>query len=139
MNVIYKPFYLQILTPERVFFEGDVEVFTADAPDGKISFLAGHTPLITPVEVGTLNFKTKDGWVEAFSSSGFMEVTSDGVFVFVQACESPDEIDTRRAEEARYRAEEHMRQRQSTAEYKQSKIALARAMTRLQVTKSRRK
>ena len=61
-----------------------------------------------------------------------MEVHHEGVLIFVQSCEHPEEIDTRRAEEARRRAEEQLRQKQSMSEYKQSKIALARAMARLQ-------
>ena len=60
-----------------------------------------------------------------------MEVLQDSVVVFVQACEWPEDIDMRRAEEAKHRAEERIRQRQSIWENKSSKIALARAMVRL--------
>ena len=70
-------------------------------------------------------------WQEAVNSEGFMEVLQDSVVVFVQACEWPEDIDMRRAEEAKHRAEERIRQRQSIWENKSSKIALARAMVRL--------
>jgi F-type H+-transporting ATPase subunit epsilon len=66
-----------------------------------------------------------------------MEVRHDGALVFVQACERPDEIDESRAEQARRRAEEFLRQKRSFAEYNQSKIALARAMARLSAAKHR--
>jgi len=129
-----KLFNLKILTPEREFFDGDVEAVTATAPDGKVTVLADHTPFIMPVNVGTISIKRDGVWEDSVNSEGFMEVHHEGVLIFVQACELPVEIDTHRAEEARRRAEEHMRQKQSMSEYKQSRIALARAMARLRIT-----
>jgi len=131
-----KLFNLKIFTPEREFFDGDVEGVTADAPDGSVMVLADHAPFIMPVSVGTISIKRDDKWDKAVTSEGFLEVRNDGVVIFVQACEHPDEIDARRAEEAKKRAEEHLRQKQSMSEYKQSKIALARAMARLQAESS---
>lgn len=131
-----KLFNLKILTPEREFFDDDVEAVTIGAPDGTVTILADHTPFIMPVAVGNIRIKRDGGWEESVNSEGFMEVHHEGVLVFVQTCERTDEIDTRRAEEARRRAEEHLRQRQSMSEYKQSEIALARAMARLKITKT---
>ena len=126
-----KLFNLKILTPEREFFDGDVEALTLWAPDGSITILADHTPFLMPVSVGTIRIKKDGQWEESVNSEGFMEVHHEGVMVFVQTCERPDEIDTRRAQEALRRAEEQLRQQQSMSEYKQSKLALARAMARL--------
>ena len=130
-----KLFNLKILTPERQFFDDEVEAVTASAPDGKVTVLADHTPFIMPVNVGTIRIKRNGVWEDSFNSEGFMEVRYEGVLIFVQACEHPDEIDARRAEEARSRAEENMRQKQSMSEYKRSRIALARAMARLRIKK----
>jgi len=130
-----KLFNVKILTPERVFYDGDVEAITLSAPDGKITVLADHTPFVMPVAVGTISLKTDGQWTDSVNSEGFLEVHHQGVLVFVQTCEHPEEIDIRRAEDARLRAEEMMRQRQSISEFKQSKIALARAMARLRITK----
>jgi len=91
-----------------------------------------------PVSVGSIGIKRDGKWEDSVNTEGFMEVSHRGVIIFVQACEHPDEIDMRRAAEARRRAEEQLRQKQSMSEYKQSKIALARAMARLQ-TSSRHK
>jgi len=127
-----KLFNLKIFTPERAFFDGDVEAVSADAPDGSVTVLAEHAPFIMPVSIGNISIKQNDKWEKSVNSEGFMEVHHDGVLIFVQSCEHPEEIDSRRAEEARRRAEERLRQKQSMSEYKQSKIALARAMARLQ-------
>ena len=128
-----KLFNLKILTPEREFFDGDVEAVTLTAPDGLVTILADHTPFIMPVYSGSIRIKKDGVWEESVNTEGFMEVNRHGVMAFVQACEHPDEIDMRRAEEARRRAEEHLRQKQSMSEYKQSKLALARAMARLRI------
>jgi F-type H+-transporting ATPase subunit epsilon len=130
-----KLFNLKILTPERQFFDGPVESVTVTTTDGRFSFLADHVPVVMPLDVGTISYRTEDETNEVFSSEGFLEVRHEGVMIFVQACESPAEIDKRRAEEAKMRAEERMRQKQSMQEYQQSKLALARAMARLRITK----
>ena len=131
-----KLYNLKILTPEREFFDGDVEAVTVETTDGKITILADHTPFIVPVLVGDIRIKRDGVWDESVNSEGFMEVNHHGVMIFVQTCEHPEEIDTRRAEEARRRAEEQLRQKQSMNEYTASKLALARAMARLRVTKA---
>ena len=127
-----KLFNLKIFTPEREFFNGDVEAVSADAIDGNVMILADHAPFIMPLSIGNISIKINDEWEKSVNSEGFLEVRRDGVVMFVQTCEHPDDIDERRAEEARKRAEEKLRQKQSMSEYKQSKIALARAMARLQ-------
>lgn len=130
-----KLFHLKVLTPERQFFEGDVESLTVTTTDGKYSFLAGHAPIVMPVCVGSLVIKSPDGTEEVFTSEGFLEVDHEGLSVYVQACEHAGEIDKNRAEEALRRAEERLRQRRSMTEYRQSKAALARALARLQISK----
>ena len=124
-------FDLSIMTPERQFFSGQVEALTITGIDGQMTVLAGHAPMVVSLAVGEISIKQDGVWREAVNSEGFMEVLQDSVVVFVQACEWPEDIDMRRAEEAKHRAEERIRQRQSIWENKSSKIALARAIVRL--------
>ena len=132
-----KLFNLTILTPERVFYNGEVEMLKLRTTDGDYAIMADHSPVVMPVVVGSLTIWKPDGIETSFNSEGFMEVDHEGTTVYVQACEKPEEIDSSRAEEAKERAEERLRQRRSMSEYKQSKMALARAMARLQVSKRR--
>jgi len=129
-----KLFNVKILTPEREYFDGEVEAVTVSAPDGSVTVLADHAPFIMPVVVGTIKMKIDGEWEESINTEGFMEVRHHGTLIYVQACENPEEIDIRRAEEAKTRASEHLRQKQSMSEYKQSQLALARAMARLKIT-----
>jgi F-type H+-transporting ATPase subunit epsilon len=126
-------FRLKVYTPEHLVFDGDVEVLTVTTLDGQFSFMAGHAPIVMPLVVGSIKIKTPDGFQEVFNSEGFLEVDHEGAMVYVQACETPDAIDKFRAEEARLRAEERLRQKQSLQEYRSSKMALARAMERLRI------
>jgi len=131
-----KLFPLEILTPEKQFFSDEVEALTITSVDGELTILADHMPISAPLVVGKIRIKRKDGtWKDAFQSEGFLEVGADGrTHVFVQACEWPENIDAVRAAKAAHRIEERMRQQHSMVEYQWSKIALARAMTRLRIT-----
>ncbi len=127
-------FRLQILTPERMFLDEDVEGLIITTSDGKLEVLKDHAPITAPLTVGELDVKIDGRWKRAFQSEGFLEVNSDGAFVFTQACEWPEDIDAKRAEEAEHRIRERMRQQKSMQEYQWSKIALARAAERLRIT-----
>ena len=128
-------FKLEVLTPRREFYSGDVEAVTIVLEDGEITLLKDHEPMLAALEIGEMRIKTADGWKNAFASQGFVEVRPDETLIFVQTCEWPEDIDEARAEETRQRAAEAMRQKLSIIEYKESQAALARSMMRLRVKK----
>ena len=91
--------------------------------------------MVIAVEIGELRFRKPDGeWVTAVVSKGFAEIVNNRASVLVNTAERPEDIDVKRAEEAKERAEEQLRQKQSIQEYHMNQMALARAMTRLKVT-----
>lgn len=126
-------FKLEVLTPRREFYSGDVEAVTIVLEDGEMTLLKDHEPMLAALEIGEMRIKTADGWKNAFASQGFVEVRPDETLIFVQTCEWPEDIDEARAEETRQRAAEAMRQKLSIIEYKESQAALARSMMRLRV------
>ena len=130
-----KLFNIKILTPVREYIDSEIEAVTISAPDGKVTILADHAPFVMPVVVGVISMKKDGVWQDAVNTEGFMEVHHDGVLIYVQSCEHPDEVEARLAEEARRRATEELRQKQSMSEYKQSKLELARAMAKLSSAK----
>ena len=106
------------------------------AKDGEKAILANHEDMIIAIVPGVLRFETEDGEKqEAAVSGGFAEVINNRVKVLVLTAERPEEIDVIRAREAKERAEEQLRQARSMQEYHQNQMALARAMTRLRVTR----
>ena len=98
--------------------------------------MAHHENMVSAVENGVLKFK-KDGekdYETVVVGAGFVETINNRVTVLVETAERPEEIDKVRAEEAKERAQEQLRQKQSIQEYYHSRASLARAMTRLKAT-----
>ena len=127
-------FHLQILTPARMFFEDTVEALTFTTTDGEWTILAGHIPFSAPLVVGSIRICQDGTWREAFQSEGFMEFDHEGAHVFVQACEWPEEIDAARALQAEQRARSRLSDPKNPVEVEWTRIALTRAMRRLQIS-----
>jgi len=128
-------YMLEIITPEREFYKGEVESVIIPTPDGQMSIQRMHEPMVAALTVGEMKLCIDGEWSVCTTSEGFVEVRPDETIIFSQAVEWPDEIDMRRAQEAKERAEERMRQQKSRQEYMRSQISLARAMVRLRVGK----
>lgn len=132
-------FPLEILTPEREFFSGSVEALTVTLPDGLLTVLAGHRPMVAALEPGELRCKRGGEWLVCACSEGFLEVAPGKVCVFVQSCENPGEIDEARARAAFERESALYAGKQSLREHELTRLALARAMTRLAVSGKNRR
>lgn len=132
-------FLLEILTPERSFFVDSIVSLIFNTEDGEMSIQAGHETMVISTEPGEIRINTGNKWLMCSVAEGFIEVRPDETIMFTQSAEWPEEIDVLRAERAMQRAEERLRQRQSEQEYRRSKIAMARAMARLSLTKRKTK
>ena len=128
-------FKLKIVSSRRIFFEGEcVQLVLPIADDGLKGFLANHSNIVAPVEYGEMKITPAEGEeIYAFIGSGFLEFIDNTATVVCISCQRPEEIDRNRAEEAKQRAEERLRQKRSIFEYRQSQLDLARAMERLRI------
>ncbi len=129
-----KTFHLEIIATDRIFYEGDCEHLVITAIDGLMGIMAGHEPMVTSLPTGELKYMVDGKWRYAAISDGFIQVMPDKSVILADSCELPEEIDIKRAEEAKERAQEKMRQKQSIKEYYQTQAALNRAMNRLKVS-----
>ncbi len=129
-----KTFELEIVATDRIFYKGECEHLVITAIDGLLGILPGHEPLVTALPSGELKYMVDGKWRYAAISDGFIQVMPDKSVILADSCELPEEIDIKRAEEARQRAEERLRQKQSIQEYYQTQAALNRAMNRLKVS-----
>ena len=100
--------------------------------DGVYGVQAGHSPVLVAIHMGMLKFTVDGETREILVGDGIAEVTPTFVLLLVDSAERPEDIDKNRAEAARIRAEERLQHKQSMHEYYQTKIALDRAMQRLQ-------
>ena len=132
------PFRLEIVTAERIVLADEVDQTQVPGPAGRMGILARHEPLLTSLIPGELDI-IKNGERTPFAiSGGFMEVLPDHVTILADTAERADEIDEARAEAARRRAEELMRERRSDQETLLAEAQLRRAMVRLSVARLKR-
>ena len=125
-------FILNITASSGEFYQGSCESMVLPVKDGVYVVQAGHSPVLVAIHMGMLKF-TVDGEIrEILVGDGIAEVTPTFVLLLVDSAERPEDIDKNRAEAARIRAEERLQHKQSMHEYYQTKIALDRAMQRLQ-------
>jgi F-type H+-transporting ATPase subunit epsilon len=129
---------LIIVTPERQLLRESVVEVTLPGADGQLGVLPGHAPLITELGIGELNYRAKSGAQGTMAIiSGFAEVLGDRVTVLAETAERPEEIDLKRAEEAKKRAEERLAEAASNPEidWARAAIALQRSLIRIQVAR----
>ncbi len=126
-------FALEVVTPERVAYSGQVTSLQAPGSEGSFGVLAGHIPLLTALQVGKLRFVEEGGSEVRMSvSGGFVEVGREQVAVLAETAERIEEIDVERAEAARRRAEERLaRAQEERVDVARAQAALARAINRI--------
>lgn len=125
-------FTLEVIAADRVFYRGKCRCVILPALDGEKAVMAHHEEMILATQIGSMKYQTEDGeWHVAIVSDGFADVANNRCKVIVYSCERPEEIDIKRAKEAKERAEEQLRQKKSIIEYHVSSASLARAMARL--------
>ena len=128
-------FLLRIVTPDRVFYENQVDMVEINTTEGEIGILPGHIPMTVIVKPGILNISEAEAEKEAALHSGFAEILPEGVTILAEIIEWPDEIDEKRAVAARERAEERLRSRTPDTDVARAETALQRALARIQVLK----
>jgi F-type H+-transporting ATPase subunit epsilon len=134
------PLRLEIVTVERLLYSKDVDMVIAPGIEGQLGILPRHAPLLTALTYGELRAKLGDQ-EEAFAiSGGFMEVQPDRVVVLADTAERAEEIDLERAQAARRRAEERLRdQAQDRMDFARAEAALRRSLIRIKVAEARRR
>lgn len=125
-------YYLRVIASDKSFYKGYVTSLKVPTIDGREGFLAHHSQIMLAIVPGEIDFTTSDGKkVTAVCGNGSMIFANNRATILVDTCESPDEVDKRRAEEALERAKERLRQKQSLREYKMTQASMARALSRL--------
>ena len=125
-------FMLNITASSGEYYQGDCEDLVLPISDGVYGIQAGHSPVLVALEMGIMQFTVNGETRSVLVGDGIAEVTPTYVVLLVDSAERPEDIDKNRAEAARIRAEERLQHKQSMHEYYQTKIALDRAMQRLQ-------
>jgi F-type H+-transporting ATPase subunit epsilon len=129
--------HLEIVTPDRALFSGAVDSVTVPSTTGYLGILPGHAPLLAELGIGEISYRMGDQTEFLFCSWGFVEVLPDRVVLLAQTAEMASDIDLKRAEEAKSRAEKLLASRDPGIDFAQVELALLRAISRINAAKHR--
>ncbi|GBG10226.1 F0F1 ATP synthase subunit epsilon [Paenibacillus sp. MY03] len=125
-------FLVEIVTPERKVYEETANMVSVKGVEGELGILPNHIPLVTPLRIAPVTIK-RGGVVDIIAvNGGFIEVRKDKVVILAESAELARDIDVRRAEAAKKRAEERLAKREQI-DYHRAELALQRALNRLSV------
>lgn len=126
---------VDVVTPERTVLTMDAQIVIAKGVDGEIGVMAGHVPLVTPLEVAPLRVRNENEEKLLAVSGGFLEIRPDKVTILAEIAELAEDIDIERAQEAKMRAEQKIEEiKKNDPNLKQHENDLQRAINRLRVT-----
>ena len=127
------PIRCEIVSQDRIVFQGNVDIVVLPGADGTMGILPHHSPVLTVLQYGVVTVRTKDEEQYFTVAGGVAEVQPDQVTVLADAAENVLEIDVKRADEARRRAEEMLKQGipQDSDTYLKMQAALRRSTLRL--------
>lgn len=130
----------KIVTPEKVIYHDSVESVSLPTVDGEITVLPQHIPLVSAIKSGEMKIK-KDGKEQYFSViRGVVQVDGMKMTLLTDAAERAEEIDEKRAFEAKERAKALMEQKKVGEEgYADAVAHLERALSRLKIAKRKGK
>ena len=130
---------LEVATPTRLLVSEEVDEVVAPGTEGYFGVLPGHAAFLTTLGAGELTYRQGRDERRLAVVGGFAEVSGERVVVLAEEVERPEEIDRRRAEQARQRAEQRLAGRHpdgahADIDYARALAALQRALARLRVS-----
>ena len=130
-----KLFKVKIISPTRVFYDGEVNSLELNTTEGEAGIYANHIPMTLLLAPGILTLHEESGMKNAAVHSGFIEILGDHVTILAESAEWPDEIDIHRAEEAKVRAERRLHGEGANQDMARAEMALKRSLVRLGLKK----
>ena len=123
------PLRVELVSPERIVYEGEAELVIARTTAGEIGFHPGHVPFVGNLVSSVIRIALSDGGVQRIAvHSGFVEVSDNHVALLSDVAELAEDIDTERAKNALDRANEILA---GDSENEEASMALQRAEVRL--------
>lgn len=127
-------FDLEIVTPQRVEFTGQVESVNCPGVQGRFQVLHNHAPFLSSLDVGFMKVTGDDGKDQIYAvSGGIAQVFHNQMRVLADTAERAENIDITRARSAKERAEQRLKVKEESTDIERARSALMRAINRLQV------
>jgi F-type H+-transporting ATPase subunit epsilon len=125
----------KIVTPEKTVFESEIDQATLPVADGEVTILPNHRSYIAALKAGEIDLKKEGEEIIMATSGGFIEFNDNNLVVLADTAERAEEIDLKRAEEAKAKAEQAMKEKDNmdNADYARVAAAIEKEMARLRV------
>lgn len=131
-----KTMRLEVITPERFFYQGDAVMVELVTTEGEIGVYPEHIPMTMIVAPGILTITEAGGTKkQAALMKGFLEITKETMTILAEVAEWPQDIDADRVKIAKERAKKRLSVKDSQIDQEQAELALRRALVREKLIK----
>ena len=124
-------FNLQIVTPDKLFYNEEVDMLVVRTTEGDVGILKGHTDYVASLDIGIIKIKKDGVFKEATIAGGFIQVDKEKTTILTEAAEWPVEIDVERAKKAKELAESIINRKLSDREMDMAEVRLKKALNRI--------
>ena len=132
-------FKLRVISPDRIFYEGEAIMLELNTIDGEVVIYKNHVPMTYIVAAGVMKISESEESVkEAALHSGFIQILQEEITILAEIVEWPEEIDENRAKEAQVRAERRLAMKDPNINVPRAELALHRALPRQEVKENKR-
>ncbi len=130
-----KQLHLEVITPSKAAFKGEVESVTIPGTLGSFQILYNHAPILSTFEIGIIKIADLDGGIKLFATGGgTVEVLNNNIIVLAESFESPEQIVLERAKSAEQRAKERLSQKNKhDIDIARAESSLKRAINRIKL------
>lgn len=132
-------FTLKLITPAGVAFEGKTSEVSLPTPDGQITILANHEPIISLLSPGEIIMKNGDKNQYLATEGGVVEIANNLVKVMADTADSAESLDEVKIEEAREAAKQRMIDAKDHVDFTSAELLLEKQLAKLRVLKRRKK
>jgi len=129
---VAKKLHLEIVAPDRIFLNEEVDLAVVRTTSGDVGLLADHIPMVAPVAVGRIKIKQNGKFREATCADGMLKIRGSHALIITEAAEWIEDIDVERARKARERAEQRLKAKTEQVDIDRANAALTKALNRIQ-------
>lgn len=134
-----KKFNLKLIAPSGIAFEGEVDQATIPTPDGQITILSDHMPVMTLLSPGEINIQSSSKTHYLATEGGIAYVSKNFLKILADTAESADSLDQAKIEEARQKAATQMSNAADDMEFAHAEAMLEKQLAKLNFIKKRKK
>ena len=122
---------LDIVTPDKVVLQAEVDYVGASGVDGQFGLMPSHAAMLSALKIGELYYRQGGATHWAFVSGGFAQIADNKVTILAESAELASDIDVDRAEQAKARAEQRLADPKPDTDVHRAELALTRAIARI--------